>query len=51
MKSETAKCVLGTSNPYEFKIGDIVVEIKYSKNNKTCKECMLNILKHKIKHI
>lgn len=32
---------------YELKIGDINVEMSYSKNQKRIDECMLNILKQK----
>lgn len=32
---------------YEFKIGDMCIEISYSKEGKSFNECMLNILKQK----
>lgn len=32
---------------YQLKIGNMTVELKYSKNNKTLNECILNILKKK----
>lgn len=32
---------------YELKVGDINVEMSYSKNNKKIGECILNILKQK----
>ena len=38
-----------TENPYEINIGNIVVTMEYTKNNKKFNECMLNILKQKIK--
>lgn len=34
---------------YEVKVGDIIVEMSYSKVNKKIDECMLNILKQKNK--
>lgn len=33
---------------YELKVGNINVEMTYSKSNKKIDECMLNILKQKI---
>lgn len=33
----------------DLKIGNLLVEIKYASNNKKIDECMLNILKQKIK--
>lgn len=60
MKSSKGECNLknqekimryinNTENPYILKIGNIVVEIKYSNNGKTFNECMVNILKQKRK--
>ena len=34
---------------YELKVGNMNVEMNYSKNNKRIDECMLNILKQKNK--
>lgn len=34
---------------YELKVGNLNVEMSYSKNNKKIDECMLNILKQKSK--
>ncbi len=33
---------------YQFKKGNVCVEMVYSKNNKSFNECMLNILRQKI---
>ncbi len=33
----------------KLKVKDMIVEIEYSKNCKTFKECMINVLKHKNK--
>jgi len=38
-----------TENPYILKVGDMVVEIEYSDVKKTFNECMINILKQKVK--
>lgn len=62
MKSSKGECNLknqekimryinNTENPYILKIGNIVVEIKYSNNGKTFNECMVNILKQKRKWV
>ena len=34
---------------YKLKVGNMDVDIKYSQNNKSFSECMLNILKLKMK--
>ena len=34
---------------YKLKIENMCIDITYSKNNKSFNECMLNILKQKIK--
>ena len=36
-------------NLYRLKIEDMCVDMTYSQNNKSFNECMLNILKRKIK--
>ena len=38
-----------TENLYRLNIGNMCVDMIYSKNNKSFKECMLNILKLKTK--
>lgn len=35
-------------NNYKLKVGDIVVEMIYSDNNKKFNECIINILKQKL---
>ncbi len=37
-----------TENPYQIKVGNMIVNIEYSKNEKRFNECMVNILKQKI---
>lgn len=37
-----------TENPYQIKVGDMVVNIEYSENYKKFNECILNILKQKV---
>ena len=35
-------------NPYQIKVGNMVVNIEYCKNYKRFNECILNILKQKV---
>ena len=37
------------NNQYHMKVGDMLVEMEYSKNNKKIEEYMLNILRQKSK--
>ena len=37
------------NNQYQKKVGDMLVEMEYSKNNKKIEEYMLNILRQKSK--
>ena len=37
------------NNQYQMKVGDMLVEMEYSKNNKKIEEYMLNILRQKSK--
>ena len=36
-------------NPYQINVENIVVTMKYTKTNKSFNECMINILKQKLK--
>ena len=47
-KSELLEYLSNKGKVYGLKVGDLTVEMSYSKNNKTLDECMLNILKQKI---
>ncbi len=51
MNKETKllKYLSNEGKTYQLNVGDLNVEISYSKNNKTLDECMLDILKQKIK--
>lgn len=51
MKQKPSEKSLCTSNISELMIGDMIIEVEYGKSNKTLEECMLNILKLKLKHI
>lgn len=44
---QSSKCTI--EKPYKLKVGDTKVFFEYSNNNKTFKECMLNILNKKDK--
>lgn len=48
-QNEVIKYLLNAKNPYQIKVGNTLVEMKYSDNNKTFNECMLNILRKKNK--
>lgn len=37
------------NDTYELKVGDMCVELIYNENKKRFSECMLNILKQKVK--
>lgn len=43
------KLIFDNKNPYQLKVGDLTVEIKYS-NNKKIEECILKILKQKMEN-
>ena len=46
---QSSKCTVDDEKIYKLKVGDTKVMFEYSNNNKTFKECMLNILKQKLK--
>lgn len=48
-QNKLSEYLLNRNNPYTIKVGDIVVEMEYSNNNKTLSECMINIIKQKYK--
>lgn len=48
-KTELLEYLSNKEKVYELKVGDVNVEINYSKCNKKIDECMLNILKQKCK--
>jgi len=47
-KSELLEYLSNKGKIYELKVGNIKVEMDYSKKGKKFDECMLNILKQKI---
>ncbi len=47
-KSELLEHLSNKGNLYELKLGNLNVEMIYSKSDKRIDECMLNILKQKI---
>ncbi len=49
MKTENIEKQLERENIYQLNVADMKVEIFYSKNNKKIQECMLDVLKRKIK--
>ncbi len=48
-KTKIIELLSNNEKVYEIKVGDINVEMTYSKSNKKIDECMLNILKQKMK--
>ena len=42
-------CLKTKNDQYQMKVGNMLVEMEYSKNNKKIEECMLNILRQKSK--
>ena len=47
MKDKIIEYLKKTENPYQIKVGDMIVNIQYSKDCKEFNDCMLNILKQK----
>lgn len=48
-QNKSLKCLSKKEDIYQLKIGEMFVEMTYSENNKSFNECMLNILKQKVK--
>ena len=48
-ETKIVKHLSNKGNIYEIKVGNLNVELVYSKGNKKIDECMLNILKRKCK--
>ena len=51
VQKEIIEYVKKTKNPYIIKIGDMNVKIIYSECNKTFNECIINILKQRLKYL
>ena len=49
IQGKSLKGVLKKENIYQLKVGEMCVEMAYSQNRKSFEECMLNILKQKVK--
>lgn len=45
------KCMADKEKIYELKVENINIEIIYSKGNKKIEECILNVLKKKMKSL
>ena len=52
MKNQNKKIdnLIKVEGLYRLKVGSMCVDMEYSKNNKSFNECMLNILKQKVKN-
>ncbi len=49
IKSKSLKGLLKKDNIYQLKVGEMCVEMVFAENSKKFNECMLNILKVKMK--
>lgn len=49
MKKKIIDYLENTENPYQLKVGDVIVEMTYSDNNRKFDECVLNILKQRLR--
>ena len=49
MQEEIIEYIKKIDNPYILKVGNMIVEFKYTENNKRFSECIQNILKQKNK--
>lgn len=49
LNKQKSKCIVNIKEPYQLQVGNMLVEIKYSNNNKKIDEFMLNILNKKNK--
>lgn len=47
-KDKIKKYMKKQKNPYILKVGDMVVVMEYSEDNKTFNDCIYNILKQKM---
>lgn len=47
-KSNMSDYLLKDKGLYQLKVNEMLVEFKYSENNKKLEECILNILKQKM---
>ena len=43
------ECLVNHKDLYQLQVGDMIVEFKYSENDKKINECMINVLRHKSK--
>ena len=50
MKNKKIENLTKVEGLYRLKVGSMCVDMEYSKNNKSFNECMLNILKQKVKN-
>lgn len=43
------ECLVNDNDLYQFQVGNMNVEFKYSENDKKIDECMINVLRQKSK--
>lgn len=46
---QSSECLVNNKDLYQFQVGNMTVEFKYSENNKKINECMINVLRQKNK--
>lgn len=46
---EKFECLVNNKDLYKLQVGNIIVELKYSENDRKINECMINVLKQKSK--
>ena len=47
-QSKILENILKANDKYELKVGNMYIEMEYNNNEKSFKECVLNILKQKL---
>lgn len=45
---QNSKCLVNNKDLYQLQFGNMIVEFKYSENDKKINECMINVLRQKI---
>ena len=46
---QNSESLVNNKDLYQLQVGNMTVEFKYSENDKKINECMVNVLKQKIK--
>lgn len=46
---QSSKSLVNNKDLYQLQVGNMTVEFKYSENDKKINECMINVLRQKIR--